>query len=347
MNSSAKYNLEFPRHLVRQYPLKVIAALLSIILVYVAIFQFFYVWMRYGVINAYGNFEVLITTYLMNLVPLSVLWIIISVIVFLPYYKCSMTLRSLITFVLSILSVGLVNWVFILLTHKYVEWAGTFFNCVLIYLICEVVYYECVRRDAESQRRAALQELMDYRQRVMLAQFQPHFLFNSLNILYSMLGNTDIEENRKFVLVLSQIYRYILDNHEMREIPLEKELAFLNDYLHILSLRYSSKLKVSFLNKAPEEKYILPFSLQLLVENTVKHNRLTSSEPLEVNIIFYTNKVVISNPIRPNHSSKDNKNKSGYGLSYLKKIYGNYEKDVVVCNVENVFSVEIPYLTKK
>ena len=335
-------DLELPRRLLRSHSWKIIIGLIAVILTYTAIFQFFYVWMRYGVINAYGNVQVLMNTYMMNLVPLSVLWVIISALVFLPKYRCNMALRCVITFVLSVISVGLTNLIFILITHQYVEWGGTFFNCILIYLICEVVYYECVRRDAESQRRAALQELMDYRQRVMLAQFKPHFLFNSLNILYSMLGSAGIEENRKFILVLSEIYRYILDNREIQEISLEKELAFLNDYLHILNLRYGSKFKVSFVAQPPAGKFVVPFSMQLLVENVVKHNRLTSAEPLEVEIRFMSDRVIVTNPLRVNLNKKD---KSGYGLSYLKRIYEKYRLKISVNSDDKVFSVEVPYIT--
>lgn len=343
MKNNIIYNLEFPRQIIKRYPWRVALTMVCVMLVYAGVFQFFYIWMRYGVINAYASFKVVINTYLMNLLPLSMQWLIISYIVFVPRYNCRMAIRSLITFVLSVLSVGLINWTFIIATHEYVEWAGTFFNCFLIYLICYIVYYECVRRDAESQRSEALKELMDFRQRVMISQFQPHFLFNSLNILYSMIGQAEVEESRKFVLAISQIYRYILENHDVKIIPVAKEIDFMKDYLHILSIRYGHKLQVRYEGETPVDKCLVPFSLQLLLENVVKHNRLTSAEPLEVAIRYSEDRIVISNPIRPNQKPAGKSHK-GYGLSYLKKTYESFDRQLVISPDESVFRVEVPLI---
>lgn len=329
--------------LLRRHPWKVIFGLVSVILVYAALFQFFYVWMRYGVINAYGTVSVLVNTYLMNLVPLSLLWIIISAIVFLPSYRCGWRLRTFITLSLSMAVVGIINTCFILITNEYVEWGGTFFNSFMIYLICYVAYYEMMKRVAEEERTEALHQLMEYKQRMMLAQFKPHFLFNSLNILYSMEGNADVEDTRRFILSLSHIYRYILDNQNKKEILLESELLFLDNYLFILNLRYDSKFKVIFKGEPLPDRHILPLSLQLLIENVVKHNRLTSSTPMEVEITFTRSGIRVTNPIREN-LRKPVMHEGPHSLDTLKDIYQSYNKEVIIKNDGLFFSVEIPYL---
>ncbi|MDE6681886.1 MAG: histidine kinase [Muribaculaceae bacterium] len=240
-------------------------------------------------------------------------------------------------------AVGLINTCFILITHQYVEWGGTFFNSFVIYLICYVVYYEIIKRKAEEERTEALTQLMDYKQQMMLAQFKPHFLFNSLNILYSMEGNADVDDTRHFILSLSQIYRYILDNQNKKEIALESELRFVEHYIYILSLRYDSKLKINFIGTPPPNVSVIPFSLQLLIENVVKHNRLTSASPMEVEIMFMQKGIRISNPINEN-TRKYAKHGGPHSLEILKNIFQSYNKELIISNNGTVFSVEVPYI---
>lgn len=334
------------QRLLKSHPWKIIAGLIAVILVYVAFFQFFYVWMRYGVINAYGSFKVLWSTYLMNLVPLSILWIVVSAIVFLPDYKCKMALRIGIILVLSIVGVVLINLTFITVTNQYVDWSGTFFNCFMIDLICCVVYYETIRRQAEEERRNALHKLMEYKNMMIRSQFKPHFLFNSLNILYSMAGTADIEDVRRYILSLSQLYRYILDNQESTLVNLENEMSFLEHYLHILSLRYDEKLQVHYIGCPPAGKMIVPFSLQLLVENVVKHNRFTSQHPISVSIRFFEDRIEVENPIVPPLTPVP-KHSGIHSLDALKGTYENYQKNLEVKSDGQTFKVIIPLIDSR
>lgn len=123
---NTRLNPSIFHQILRHHPWKTVACLIVTILVYVAVFQFFYVWMRYGVINAYGSVSVLVNTYLMNLLPLSLLWLIISAIVFLPDYRCGWVSRTFITLGASIAAVGIINVGFIMITGQYVEWGGHF-----------------------------------------------------------------------------------------------------------------------------------------------------------------------------------------------------------------------------
>lgn len=330
----------------KAHPWKMLAGFIILALVYCAFFQFFYVWMRYGVINAYPTTRSIFTTYLMNLIPLSVIWIVTIVVVFIPDYKCNIGLRGLITFFICIISLIILNFTFRWLTGNNVDWAGTFFNSFLIYLICYAAYYEINRRNDERIKRETMQQLYDYQDKAFLNQFKPHFLFNSLNILYSMVSNSSVDDTRRFIISLSSIYRYILDNINNTVIELEKERRFLDDYIHILTLRYDSKLKVDFQGNIPDNKFIVPFSLQLLVENIAKHNKITRTKPMMVTITFGETGIKVVNPIYPLDKIPSDKDSSKHGLALIKDIYSRHSISPTIENNGDTFTVTLPYLNK-
>lgn len=332
------------RGYVKSHPWKFTAGFMALALIYCAFFQFFYVWMRYGVINAYPTTLSIFTTYLMNLIPLSVIWLVTIVVVFMPNYRCNIGFRAILTFVICIFSLVVLNFTFQIITNENVDWAGTFFNTFLIYLICYAAYYEMIRRNDEKIKRETMKQLYEYQDKTFLNQFKPHFLFNSLNILYSMVSNASIEDTRKFIISLSNIYRYILDNMNTSVIELEKECSFLDDYIHILTLRYDSKLRVKFEGTVPANKYIVPFSLQLLVENIVKHNKITRSNPMDVSLVFKDTNIKVSNPIHAIDKKVADKESTKHGLMLIKNIYSRYGLSATVENDGEIFTVTLPYI---
>lgn len=119
---------------------------------------------------------------------------------------------------------------------------------------------------------------------VLKQQVNPHFLFNSLNVLSSLI-KVDPDLAESFTERLSKVYRYVLENKEKDMVPLSTELDFLNSYVFLLDIRFTGKLIVE---KEIENKYtgmlIVPMALQLLIENAIKHNTLSKSSPLNISI---------------------------------------------------------------
>lgn len=176
-------------------------------------------------------------------------------------------------------------------------------------------------------------------------QLDPHFLFNSLNVLTSL-----IEENpdnaQKFTTSLSKVYRYVLEQKNKELVTVDEELQFAKTYMSLLKMRFEDSIIFSMPEKAsnPESK-VVPLSLQLLLENAVKHNMVTSSKPLHIKIYEDQNNLVIENNLQPKQIVKKS---SGVGLSNIMQRYDLLTNRKININKQtNKFKVAIPMLTKQ
>ncbi|MGF7218681.1 sensor histidine kinase YesM [Spirosoma lacussanchae] len=131
-------------------------------------------------------------------------------------------------------------------------------------------------------------------------QLSPHFLFNSLSILTSLI-HEDVDLSEQFIKHLSKAYRYILEQRDQNLVLLKTELEFIQAYTFLLQIRFENKFQVSVdVPQEVQQQYrIAPLSLQMLVENAVKHNRMSVREPLQVRIYSQGEELVIDNRIQP------------------------------------------------
>jgi hypothetical protein len=176
-------------------------------------------------------------------------------------------------------------------------------------------------------------------------QIDPHFLFNSLNVLSSL-----IEENpdnaQRFTTSLSKIYRYVLEQKDKELVSVEEELAFAKTYMNLLKMRFensiSYELPAEFDN--PEAK-VVPLSLQLLLENTIKHNVVSEQKPLHIKIYIENNYLIVENNLQKKEVLQDRK---GVGLQNIVNRYALISaRKVLVDQTETAFKVKIPILTKQ
>ncbi|NER14137.1 histidine kinase [Leptobacterium flavescens] len=176
-------------------------------------------------------------------------------------------------------------------------------------------------------------------------QLDPHFLFNSLNVLTSL-----IDENpgaaQKFTTSLSKVYRYVLEQKNKELISVDEELKFARTYVSLLKMRFED----SILFEVPEsvsnpEAKVVPLSLQLLLENAVKHNMVTPSKPLHIKIFEKGNALVIENNIQPKQVVKKS---SGVGLRNIQQRYSLLtNRQVDIEKSGKSFTVSIPMLTRQ
>lgn len=128
--------------------------------------------------------------------------------------------------------------------YSHVSWPGAIFNNIFI-LAGSDIYYFTSRYIAQIKETAeARQQVLEYRYDALRSQMNPHFLFNTLNILYAMEGK-DTEASKKVILKMSSMFRYILEHHEQTRVPLSEELQFVEQYMYILTIRYSHHLHVA------------------------------------------------------------------------------------------------------
>jgi len=192
--------------------------------------------------------------------------------------------------------------------------------------------------DAEQMRN----ERLSWQYQSLKDQLNPHFLFNSLNVL-SNLVYEDADQANAFIEKLSKIYRYVLDVQYEELAGLDRELAFAQNYLELQELRFGSKL--SYVIKVNESaKYALPpLTLQLLLENAIKHNAATKDKPLIISITQENDLLKVTNTFNPRASEPE---ESGIGLKNIKERYGFLtDREVVIEKNEALFEVNLPLLT--
>lgn len=176
-------------------------------------------------------------------------------------------------------------------------------------------------------------------------QLDPHFLFNSLNVLTSLIEEHP-ENAQKFTTALSKVYRYVLEQKNKDLVTVDEELAFAKTYMSLLKMRFEDSIIFDIPEKAsnPESK-VVPLSLQLLLENAVKHNIVTANKPLHIKIYEANGNLVIENNLQPKQIVKKG---SGVGLNNIKERFHLLtNKQVNINQQTNSFTVALPMLTKQ
>ena len=176
-------------------------------------------------------------------------------------------------------------------------------------------------------------------------QLDPHFLFNSLNVLTSLIDENP-KQAEKFTTKLSKVYRYVLEQKDKDLIPLEEELHFAKSYMELLKMRFEDGISFNIPETASNsELKILPLSLQLLLENAVKHNVITSESPLKISIYEERGYLIVENNINPKTSLEKS---TKVGLKNIDNRYSLISKEEVVITTDNqIFKVKLPLLTQK
>lgn len=173
------------------------------------------------------------------------------------------------------------------------------------------------------------------------SQLSPHYLFNSMNTISSLVYR-DPEVAENFIRNLADTFNYVLKTRDVKLVTLEEELDALKDYRYLLSIRYHEAVDLKI--DIPDdhlEAPIPPLTLQLLVENAVKHNVISSVKPLKINVM------VINNELRVlNNKTETPRNNASHrvGLENIRKRYAHFtRKDIHVVN-EDHFEVKLPML---
>lgn len=175
------------------------------------------------------------------------------------------------------------------------------FAVVIFTLLYEVLYLSKERemdrnRVDQLDKEKTLAELQALRN-----ELDPHFVFNSLTSMSYLIRN-EPEKAVQFDHKLAQVFRYFLLNKTNDLVTLEKELAFIDNYLYLLRIRYEENLRVEVTGRQGATGYVVPCSLQLLIENAIKHNAFTAAHPLFITITIDAATVCVTNNRRPKES---------------------------------------------
>ncbi|MFZ4931736.1 2TM domain-containing protein [Chryseobacterium sp. Mn2064] len=176
-------------------------------------------------------------------------------------------------------------------------------------------------------------------------QLDPHFLFNSLNVLSSLIDENP-RQAQKFTASMSKIYRYVLEQKDKELVTVEDEMEFAKTYCDLLKTRFEDSVDFTFeVHKDDYRRYVVPLSLQLLLENCIKHNFATSSKPLVIRIFSDGDTLCIENNLQVREQIKES---SGIGLANIVQRYSLLTKrNVFIEKSEDYFKVKLPMLSAK
>lgn len=176
-------------------------------------------------------------------------------------------------------------------------------------------------------------------------QLDPHFLFNSLNVLSSLIDENPAQA-QKFTASMSKIYRYVLEQKDKELVTVEDEIEFAKTYCDLLKTRFEDSVDFIFdVKKEDYRRYVVPLSLQLLLENCIKHNFATSSKPLVIKIFSDNDTLCIENNLQAREQMKES---AGIGLANIVQRYALLtKKNVFIEKSEDYFKVKVPILISK
>lgn len=277
------------------------------------------------------------------------MFVLNTLIVFYIKVKRDKFARVALDFVLSqavpfIVNISAIGICLIFGKHLNVLWIQTFVINFMIFMINESLWFVANYRLSRQQYAEARNMATQLEFNVLRSQVNPHFLFNSLNTLYS-LTHIDINQAREFVVSLSGLYRYIMNRRDSDTVSLHDELDFLDSYVEVLKILYYDCFEVHITNNAKmEDKLLIPFTLQLLIENVTKHNVINADQPMHVDINISERGITVKNSIIERKKLPDDGEPRGVGLLYLKKLYGYHGKHFKHYIKDNTFTVEIPFL---
>ena len=184
---------------------------------------------------------------------------------------------------------------------------------------------------------------LEAQKQVLLQQLQPHFLFNALSTLKSLI-NENPEKAEEYSIHLSEFLRYSVHANQNDLVKLERECEFTKDFLNLQQVRFGNALQWTInIDQSEYQKFIPVLSLQTVVENAIKHNAFTEKKPLNISIVSTDSKLIVRN----DKSSKPISIKSGIGLKNLSERYNFFTNNgLEIEEDEDSFTVHLKLIEK-
>lgn len=200
-----------------------------------------------------------------------------------------------------------------------------------------------LRLQARAKAAAEQANLAQYRYMMLKQQVNPHFLFNSLNILDYLIEEESREQASEYTRKLSDIYRYLISSEDIQLVKLRDELDFVRKYIDLLQVRWPEGLDVSI--DIPEDMMsmqLAPCCVQLLIENATKHNAVIASNPLRISVKGQGDSIMVSNSRIPKITSTDS---TGLGLKYIRRHCQDMaHRELVITETDDQYSVTLPLI---
>jgi hypothetical protein len=197
-------------------------------------------------------------------------------------------------------------------------------------------------RESSLEAERYRKENVEFRFEMLRNQVNPHFLFNSLNTLAGLVYESP-DTASAFVRELARVYRYVLEVGERELVTLDRELAFLDAFIYLVEIRYATGLAFrQEIAESARERQIPPLTLQLLVENAIKHNIVSGAKPLVITIVATDDTLTVSNNLQRKLVPEAG---THTGLTNIRNRYGYLtDQPVLVTETPEMFSIQLPLL---
>jgi sensor histidine kinase YesM len=220
------------------------------------------------------------------------------------------------------------------------SWFAVKISFFISFVITTIGFFQAWKKSEVEKERLNTQ-IMAHKYNALRDQINPHFLFNSLNVL-SELVYEDQKLAVKFIRQLSDLYRYVLTVKNEDLVLLEREFEFAQNFSFLLMTRFEKGLEIKIDLEPRNDEFIIPMALQLLIENAIKHNETSQESPLSVEVKRLGNTVVVKNNLNPKQQIEDSTKK---GLENLKERYSYLsDEKLEILESKEEFEVHLPIL---
>ena len=209
----------------------------------------------------------------------------------------------------------------------------------VVMVLISYVYQTRTRIEKEQEKR----RLAQFQYSILKQQVNPHFLFNSLNILNGLIEEQKSNEASEYVRKLAALYRYMLQNENEQLVRLQEELNFIDQYTDLLKVRFPLGFTIDKrIDESIKSRLVIQCSLQVLIENAFKHNIVRAEQPLHIEIFNETEYIVVKNNLQKKQSSGDS---TKVGLKNISKQYiAAIDKDIIINQTDDYFEVKLPLI---
>ncbi|PZF71909.1 sensor histidine kinase [Taibaiella soli] len=222
-----------------------------------------------------------------------------------------------------------------------IEVRGILIN-LIFYMFLHLLQQNVETRQVAMELEQIRNDNISAQYELLKQQVNPHFLFNSLNTLKAMVDSGD-EAAGDFILKLSNFYRYTLESRKHDLIHVSEEMDILNAYLFLQKARFDGGfIFESMLDQETLATLIPPFTLQLLIENCIKHNVVSLQKPLQIRVYRADDRIVVENKVQPKYGDHES---TGVGLKNIDLRYSHLlEQHIEIINDQTIFQVKLPLI---
>ncbi|WP_333863210.1 sensor histidine kinase [Sphingobacterium sp.] len=210
------------------------------------------------------------------------------------------------------------------------------------YMFIHILYQTYINQQVVRELERSMAANLEAQYELLKQQVNPHFLFNSLNTLKYMVESHD-GQSAEFIIKLAAFYRFTLDSLKLNILSLREELAIMDSYVYLLKARFEDGLLVTQnLDAHVQETFIPPFTLQLLIENCIKHNIVSLEKPLHIRIYREEEYLIVENNLQERKIPEPS---IGLGIKNISQRYLHLsDKEIEILKTDDTFTIKLPIL---